>query len=124
MTEIIYKDLCYVLNGIFFDVQNTVGYGMREKAYCQAIQKALDNNKIQYFYQYKTPLTYHEHIVGKRYFDFLIENKIIIEVKVGKTTSSDFNQIKEYLNISNLKLGLLVVFQKEEVKIYRVVNLY
>lgn len=39
MTEIIYKDLCYVLNGIFYNVQKTLGPGKREKAYCQAIIK-------------------------------------------------------------------------------------
>ncbi|HUT22074.1 MAG TPA: GxxExxY protein [Candidatus Bipolaricaulota bacterium] len=124
MTEILYKDLSYVLNGIFFDVYNTIGYGKREKAYCQAIIKALYNNKIKFLYQFKVPLIYHEHKIGNRYADFFIDDKIIVEIKVGKTTSSDFNQIKEYLNVSGLKLGLLVAFKKEEVKIYRVLNLY
>jgi len=125
MTKIIYKDLGYILNGIFFEVYNQLGYGHREKAYCQAIIECLKRDNINFIYQFKIPLIFYKKEIGKRYLDFLIDDKIVIEVKTGnKATDKEFRQIKEYIKLTNYKLGLLVVFREKEVKIYRVLNLY
>jgi len=48
-----------------------------------------------------------------------------LEIKRGKRLcGKDFDQTYEYLKILNQKLGLLVLFAPEEVKIHRVLNLY
>ena len=123
MGELLYKDLCYVLNGIFYKVFNNLGPGYRERFYCQAIKRLLKRDNIKFVYQHKVPLNLYEENVTKRYFDFLIDDKVIVEIKVGsRAYGGDFDQIKEYLAASTYKLGLLVVFRKEDVKSYRVLN--
>lgn len=124
MTEIKYKELGYALNGIFFKVQNNLGAGHREKFYCQAIIQCLKDAKMPFVYQHKVNLEIEDKIFGRRFFDFLIDDKIVVEIKVGnKIPPANFAQIKEYLRISGYQLGLLVVFRSEDVKIYRVLNI-
>lgn len=108
MTQFIYKDLTILA---------IIGWG--------AIIKLLQENKINFKYQLQIPVKIRNTIVCKRYLDFLIDDKVIVEVKVGNRSSGrDFNQIKEYLTISGYKLGLLVLFRDKDVKIYRIANIY
>jgi len=125
MGKLIYGDLSFILNGIFFDVHNQLGFGHREKAYCQAIIQSLKRNKINFIYQFKIPLFFNNGQIGKRYMDFLVGNKVVVEVKSKKRVlNRDFKQLYEYLKFSEYKLGLLVIFKEEEVKIYRILNIY
>lgn len=125
MTKLIYKELTYNLNRIFFEVYNCLGHGYKEKTYCDAIMKLLQNENIKYVNQLQVPVKIRDEIVCKRYLDFLIDDKIVVEIKVAnKSSGRDFKQIKEYLNISGYNLGLLVLFRDKDVKIYRIVNLY
>jgi len=125
MEQFIYEDLTYKLRGIFFDVQNAIGYGYREKIYCQAICKSLNPNNLHFEYQVRVPVVFENESIANRYIDFIIEDKIVVEIKVGdRVPNSHFNQLKEYLNLTGYKLGLLVVFRKNEVKIFRIANLY
>jgi len=125
MGKLIYGDLSYVLNGVFFEVHNQLGFGHREKVYCQAIIQSLKRNKLNFIYQFKIPLFFHNGQIGNRFMDFLVESKIVVEVKAKKRAlSTDFKQIHEYLKFSGYKLGLLVIFKDEEVKIYRILNAF
>jgi GxxExxY protein len=125
MEELIYGDLSYRLNGAFFDVYRYLGSGYKEKTYCKAIKEAFIKEKVFFKEQFKAPLFYHEKIIAHRYFDFLVEDKIIIEVKVGQVVNDrDFLQLKEYLKMSGLKLGIIVLFSKDGAKPYRVLNLF
>ena len=123
MSKLIYGDLSYELNGIFYAVHNCLGFGHREKAYCQAIIKALMKKKINFVYQFKIPLFYLNEQIGKRFADFLIEDKIVVEIKTkNRVRDRDFKQLNEYVNFAGYKLGLLVIFKEDEVKIYRILN--
>ncbi len=125
MTKYIYENLTYDLIGIFYEVYNCLGHGYKERTYCNAIMKLLRKNNLDFAYQFKVPVKIRDEIVCKRYLDFLIDDKVIVEIKVGnKSSGRDFKQIKEYLNLSGYKLGLLVLFRDKDVKIYRIANLY
>lgn len=96
MPKLIYEELTYNLNGIFFEVQNCLGHGYKEKTYCDAIMKLLEKEKIEYVYQLKVPVKIRDEIICKRYLDFLIGGKVVVEVKVAnKVSGRDFKQIKE-----------------------------
>lgn len=63
--------------------------------------------------------------IGRYFFDFLIEDKIILEIK--KETNfrrHNIEQLLGYLKKSNLKLGILVNFTKDGVKFKRILNIY
>jgi len=38
MADLIYKDLCYKLNGTFFYIHNNLGSCHKEKQYCDAFE--------------------------------------------------------------------------------------
>ena len=62
--------------------------------------------------------------VGKSYFDFLVEHKVVVEIKSSERfIKAHFDQLLNYLIISNTKLGILVAFGRTEVKFKRILNI-
>lgn len=62
--------------------------------------------------------------MGRNFLDFLVEGKIIIEIKRGDYYSKkNIEQIKSYLKVTNLKLAILVNFVSTGVKFYRLLNI-
>lgn len=106
-----------------FKVYNNLGYGYQERAYQKAIALELDKNKIKYKRELKTNLTYDDCEIGKYYLNFLVDNKIIVEIKTGKFFhKKDYNQIKNYLKVNKIQLRLLVLFSPNRVEIKRILN--
>lgn len=121
--KVIFPELSYKIMGCLFDVYKTVGGGHRESYYQNAIKKAFIDQKINFQEQLYLPLKYKNTHVGKLFFDFLIEDKIILEIKVGQYfKKSNLEQVIDYLKTSNLKLGIIANFTREGVKSYRVLN--
>ena len=64
-----------------------------------------------------------ENTIKGNIVDFVIENKIPVDLKAKKyITREDFRQMLRYLRSGNYKLGLIVNFGKSKVAIQRVVN--
>lgn len=125
MGELLYKELSYKIVGIAFEVHNTLGSNLKEKVYADAFEKVLKDEGVAYKREFHYPLKVRGETVGKRFFDFLVDDKIIVELKVGFDNYRETcNQIYEYLSLSKLKLGLIIRFTKNGVKTKRVVNLY
>lgn len=124
MGKLIHKELSYMLNGILFEVDNLVGYGQQEKTYCNAIEELLKNKNISFERELYYPIMINNKVVSKQYFDFLIEGKIVLEVKTGNYTyRSSISQLYQYLKTSNLELGLIARFARHGVLIKRVLNI-
>jgi GxxExxY protein len=69
-------------------------------------------------------LKYKEKELGIYIFDFLVFDKIVVEIKQKKVIlSRDIDQLYKYLKAMNLKLGIIITFTKEGAKFKRVVNL-
>jgi GxxExxY protein len=123
--EVVYPDLSYKIVGCAFEVYNSLGKGFPEKYYQKALAIELKTKEIQFKEQVYHPLIFKNEIVGKNYFDFLIEDELIVEIKQGSHFSKNhFEQVLRYLKVSKLKLGILISFANEGVKVKRVLNLY
>ena len=111
--------------GILFEVSKELGYGHKEKYYCHAIAEGLRAKGIPFREQLCTPLLFKGEIIGKYYLDFLVDSKIVLEIKKGNMYSSrrHMEQVISYLKANNLRLGILVQFTSEGVKYKRLVNL-
>jgi len=121
--DLIYPELSYKIVGILFDVYNELGPGHREKYYQQAIALALKNNKIEFKREVCIPVKYRTSKVGKYFLDFLIEGKIVLEVKKGNYfPAGNIRQIDTYLKATKLKLGVLANFASSGIKFKRIVN--
>jgi len=118
--ELLYPELTYKIRGLCMKVYNELGYGLKEKDYEIALRSELIENKMQFSEQLYAPVFYSGKKLRKKYLDFLVENKVVVELKVGlHVTKSDFDQVKGYLKNNNISLGLLVLFTPTEVKFYR-----
>ncbi len=121
--KVIYKELSYKIVGILFDVYNDLGYGYKEKYYENAIERELRLARLGYKKQVPFKLVYKEEVIGKLFVDFIIDDKIVLEIKKGDYFNKrNIEQVKEYLKISGKKLAILANFTSTGVKFLRVFN--
>lgn len=122
--DLVYPDLCYKIVGILYDVFNNVGPGHKEVVYQKALSTAFKQNGVKFQEQLYCPIKYRNTKVGKYYLDFLIEGKIILEIKKDTIfRHQSIRQVYSYLKIKKLKLGILANFTREGVRFKRIVNL-
>ncbi|MEK7077205.1 MAG: GxxExxY protein [Patescibacteria group bacterium] len=115
--KIIYPELSYTVNGLCFSVHNDLGRYAREKQYGDAIEKKLKEIKLPH----RRELVIHG---TGNILDFLIENKIILEIKAKRMiTKEDYFQVQRYLQMSGIKLGLVVNFRDRYLKPIRIVKI-
>jgi GxxExxY protein len=106
-----------------FDVYNDVGYGLHEKIYQKAVAKGLSLCGLRFREQVPVKVYFKGKFVGIYYLDFLIENKIVLELKKCERFSrKNLEQVLAYLKASNLKLGIIANFTRNGVKFKRVIN--
>jgi len=75
--------------------------------------------------QHHVPLLFDNQKVGKYFLDFLVEDKIILELKRGRYIPINvLNQVKGYLSAMDLKLAIVGCFAHDTVVIKRISNLY
>ena len=109
--------------GTLFDVYNEIGSGCHEKYYQNAIAVGLKNKGIHFSEQVYTPLIFQGTKVGSYFLDFLIDSKIVLEIKKGdRFSKNNIEQTLNYLKTSQLKLGILANFGQSELKSRRIVN--
>src|SRR3990167_7242105 len=101
--DLLYPGLSYQVIGILFEVFNTLGYQYQEKYYQRAISKDLKELGLKFKEQVIEPLEYKGQSIGRYVFDFLIENKVMLEIKRGNAFSpKDIRQTVAYLEKANL----------------------
>lgn len=122
--ELVYKEECYKIVGLAFEVFNEVGYGHKEIFYEKALAKLFKDNNIPFKEQLRCKLKFKGEEIGTYIFDFLVFDKIVVELKNREFFSKkDINQLYSYLKAKDLKLGILIYFGRQGVKQRRVVNL-
>lgn len=122
-SNLIEPELSYQLVGICFAVHNALGPSYQEKYYQRAVEVELKKAKVPYQKEIKFNLNYSGTNIGRYYFDFLIDNKIVLELKVAPAISKkDIGQLLRYLRKSDLKLGILVNFGINKLEYKRIIN--
>jgi GxxExxY protein len=121
--DLIYPELSYQLVGLAYNVFNELGHGHLEKIYQKAYAKELKEAGIVFKEQAPYQVIYKEEVIGNNYLDFLIEEKVIIELKRSDFYSKKYiDQVSNYIKVSNLKLAILINFTTNGVRIKRIVN--
>ncbi len=122
-TDLLYPELSYKIVGALFEVFNKLGPGYLEKYYQRAIAVSLKEVGLKFKEQLYAPLIFKEVKIGKCFFDFLVEDKIVLELKTGdRFSKKDIEQIHSYLKINKLQLGLLINFTSQGVRFKRILN--
>ena len=123
LNKIIYPELSYKINGILFAVHNELGQFCNEKQYCDLIENYLNKFNLKCEREKILPPSFENEFRGRNKIDFLIEKKIILEIKTKKfLTNEDYYQLKRYLIALNKKLGILVNFRRKYITPKRILN--
>ncbi len=123
--DLIYPELSYKLIGFAYKIDNEIGFGQTEKVYGDAFEKLLQNAGIPFEREVYWPIKIDGKVIAKRYFDFLVDSKIIVEVKTGTYQYKEVcNQVFGYLNASKLSLGLVIRYTRNGVYTKRIPRFY
>ena len=115
--DLLYPELSYKITGICFAIHNELGQFGREKQYGDLLEKKLAEADLGFKRECQIG-------TSGNIIDFIIENKIILELKAKRLVlADDYRQIQHYLQESRLKLGLLVNFRNKYLKPARVVRI-
>ena len=105
-------------------VHSELGSGLLEAIYQEALEEEFKIINLSYTREAPLEVFYKNKPLNKKYqADFICQNKIIIELKaVSHLEKSHESQIINYLNITKIKVGLLVNFGKNKLEYKRFVN--
>ena len=121
--RIILPKLSYQVMGVLFKVQNKLGSSYQEKYYQRAIQQEFKIQKIPFEREKQITLTYEGSNIGKYYLDFVIDEKIILEIKATPFIRKDWiEQVVAYLVSTGLPLGIIVNFRTDKIEYKRIIN--
>ena len=92
-------------------VHRALGPGFLESVYEEALAVEFALSGIQFVRQNTVPLFYRDHQIGEHRLDFLVEGKIVVELKaVSELEDIHFAIGRSYLKATNLEDGLLFNF--------------
>ena len=116
------KEMTEKIIGIAFKTQNEVGPGFAEKVYQKVFENLLIKSGVKYKKECYSKLIVDDKIVGSYRLDFLIEDKVVVELKTRDSIyDKDISQVLNYLKFNNTKVGLLLYFGDFRVKIKRLI---
>ncbi len=118
--DLLYKDLAYKIVGCFYNVYNTLGPAHKEQIYHKALQLEFKANDIEFTDKKRLKVKYKEQEIGIYEPDFIVDDKIIVEIKSLLLIPKAFEkQLYYYLSASPYKLGYLVNFGSDKLDIRR-----
>jgi GxxExxY protein len=101
-------------------VHRQLGPGFLESVYEEALAVEFALSGIQFLRQYPVPIFYRDHQIGEHRLDFLVEGKIVVELKaVSELEDIHFAIGRSYLKATNLEDGLLLNFATTPLTIKR-----
>jgi len=120
MGKIKYEKLSYEVRGAFYEVYNTLGPGFKETIYHNALIREFKDRKIRFQEKKRIPIVYKDEKMGIYEPDFLIEDKILVEIKAVPVLSKLFDtQLYYYLTGTKYEVGFLVNFGSDKIVIKR-----
>ena len=122
-SNIIYADLSYEIIGAAFAVCNELAFGLPEKDYQRALAEEFKKRTLSFQREVYIPLQYKSSALSRYFADFIVEKKILLELKVvSKLGYIQARQTLTYLQVAGIKLGILIYFTPDGVKYRRILN--
>lgn len=121
--KLLYEDLTYKVIGAAIEVHKILGCGFLEAVYEESLAHEFNLRNIPFERQKILKVKYKD-IIAKEYIaDFLVDGKIIIEIKAMKClTGIDEAQLQNYLKATGIKIGLLFNFGEKSLKYKRIIR--
>ena len=117
LKEYPFKDITEKIISCAIEVHSSLGPGLLENLYEEAMEHELKSRNIAYKRQKELEIKYKGNPIGNYRLDYLIENKVIVELKcVEAIKGIHIAQVLTYLKAENLRVGLLINFNVDKLK--------
>ena len=117
-------EITYKINGCAMKVHNTLGNGFQEVIYQRCLAIELERAGLHYGREVEQTIFYEGIEVGTRRADFVVENKVIVELKaLINLEDVHLAQAMNYCQAYKLPIGLLINFGAKSLEFKRVYNL-
>lgn len=123
MNSYIHSEITQKIIGCAMKVHNTLGTGFQEVIYQRSLAIELEKQKLPYERELELKIYYEGIEVGTRRVDFLVDDKVIVELK-ALTALDDVHlaQTLNYLEASKLEIGLLINFGTTKLQFKRLIK--
>ena len=119
----LHTDLTHKIIGCAMQVHSTLGNGFQEVIYQRCLAIELEKNGIDFEREQDMPIFYDGHRVGTRRADFLVEHKVLVEIKaLINLEDVHLAQAMNYLEAYQLDVGLLINFGAQSLQFKRVLS--
>ena len=116
-----HEDITYRIIGACMAVHRRLGPGHKEAVYQRALEADFAKADLSFEAQKNLEVYDEERLVGYYIPDFIVEGKVIVEIKAFATLHQKYRgQIITYLNHTGLPVGLLVNFGERSLRPHRV----
>ena len=104
------------------EVLNTLGHGLLEKPYENALVVEFKLRGITFRQQPRFDVRYKSVSVGEYVPDLIVADQVVVDAKViEKITDNELGQMLNYLKITGLHIGLIINFRRAKLEWKRVV---
>ena len=111
------KDITGRIISCAIEVHSILGPGLLENVYEEALSHEFKFRDIKYERKKEITLKYKGKVVGKHRIDFMIEDKVILELKAVEAVNKIYEaQLLTYLRATNKRIGLLINFNVDLLK--------
>jgi len=118
-----YSELTGKIIGCAMTVHKTLGNGFQEVIYQRALEIEMQLAGIEFSREFEMPIYYRTYQIGTRRVDFLVQEKVSVELKaLIKTEPVHLAQAINYLEAYNLEIGLLINFGAISLEFHRLEN--
>lgn len=122
-TPYLHSDITRKIIGAAMKVHSVLGNGFQEVIYQRGLAIELIKEGLSFQRELEMPIYYDGEEIGTRRVDFLVEDKVMVELK-ALTTLEDVHlaQAINYLEAYRLEVGLLLNFGAKSLEYRRVIN--
>lgn len=117
------NDITYKINGCAMKVHNTLGNGFQEVIYQRCLSIELERAGLSFTREQEHTIYYEDIQVGTRRADFVVEDKVIVELKaLVNLEDVHLAQAKNYVVAYDKPIGLLINFGAKSLQFKKVYN--
>ncbi len=118
-----YADITEKIIKAAMNVHSALGNGFQEVIYQQSLEIEFELLNIKFGREVSIPVFYKSVQIGERRVDFLVEEKISVELKALVALENvHLAQAKNYLEAFNIEVGLLINFGSTSLQFKRLYN--
>ena len=101
-----YSDVTGSVIGCAIEVHSILGTGFQEVVYQRALAVEMESRGLSFAREWEMPIFYKERQVGTRRVDFLVDEKVVVELKaISELEKVHLAQAINYLEAFRLGVG-------------------